>query len=213
MAGGSTISAIGQRLKQLRKQMDLTLAEAAARTSVSTSALSKIENGQVSPSFDIIQRISDGLQVDLEDLVGSGRTSLVTGRKTVTRLNEGAHFTSGQYDYKAHGTELSRKAMAPLEMLVRARSPDEFDHWSSHPGEEFVYVLSGEIEVHTEQYAPFRLAAGESAYFDSAMNHLFVSVSSEDARILSVSFDSQKGTGQVTRFMNPAAREVEGAEG
>ena len=209
--GASPISEIGLRLKELRRSGKLTLAEASGRTGVAVSTLSKIENGQISPSFDIIQRIADGLEISLEELVQSGRKSLVSGRKTVTRQGEGARFASDQYDYVAHGAELSRKAMAPLEMRVRARSPEAFDHWSAHPGEEFVYVLSGAIEVHTDQYAPFRLGTGESAYFDSGMRHLFISVGPQDARILSVSFDTNWGAGQVTRFMSPAARAVEPA--
>lgn len=203
----TSIGIIGKRLRDIRRTLDLTLAEAARATNVAASTLSKIENGQVSPSFDIIQRIAEGLNIGLEDLVQGGRKSQVSGRKTVTLQGQGARFTSGQYDYLAHGAELSRKAMTPLEMTIRARSPDEFDHWSSHAGEEFVFVISGAIEVHTDQYAPFRLETGESAYFDSGMRHLFVTVGADDARILSVSSDRHE-EGQVTRFMSPAAREV-----
>jgi transcriptional regulator with XRE-family HTH domain len=201
-------STIGVRLKEMRQRLGLTLLETSARTNVSVSTLSKIENGQASPSFDIIKRISDGLDIDLEDFVRAGPKSEVSGRKTVTRLGDGDHFTSGQYDYKAHASELSRKGMAPLEMWVRARSVDEFDHWSSHRGEEFVFVLSGAIEVHTEFYTAFRLSAGESAYFDSSMKHLFLSVGDEDARILSVSYDARTGADQVTRFMHPDVKPV-----
>ena len=60
----------------------------------------------------------------------------------------------------------------------------------------------------TEFYTPFRLSAGESAYFDSSMQHLFVSVSEEDARILSVSYDAKTGADQVTRFMHPDVKPV-----
>jgi len=67
-------------------------------------------------------------------------------------------------------------------------------------------MISGAIEVHTEIYAPLRLEAGESAYFDSGMGHVYVSVSSADAHVLSVSYDPQSGRGTVDRFLNPAAR-------
>ncbi len=202
-------SQIGLRLNDVRHGLRLTLAEVSRRTGVSISNLSKIENDQVSPSFDILKKICDGLEISLEDFVRPGEKSLVSGRKTATRLEEGVHFTSGQYDYKAHATELSRKGMAPLEMWVRARSVDEFDHWSRHSGEEFAYVLSGAIEVHTEHYAPFRLAAGESAYFDSGMKHLFISVSADDARVLSVSYDPRQAAERIAEFMHPGAKPVD----
>lgn len=202
---------IGQHLRRTRKERKLTLTAVGQMTGVSASALSKIENGLVSPSFDIIKRICDGLGLPIEDLVAPGAPQelpRVLGRKTTTRMGDGARFTSGQYDYRAHATELSRKGMVPLEMVVRARTVDEFDHWSRHNGEEFVYVLSGAIEVHTEFYAPFRLEAGESAYFDSSMAHLYVSVTNEDARVLSVSYDPEQGKNHVSAFMNASAQPV-----
>lgn len=204
---------IGARLRALRRSRDLTLAQTGQMTGVSISALSKIENAQVSPSFDIIKRICDGLNIPLEELVGQqAPMAPVLGRKTITRSGEGVSFTSGQYDYKAHATELSRKGMVPFEMRIRARSIDEFDHWSQHNGEEFVFVLSGEIEIHTEYYAPFRLGTGESAYFDSSMAHLYVSVGDEDAKVLSISYDPEQGRhGEISAFMNASARRKETA--
>lgn len=199
---------IGARLKEVRRSLGRTLADISEATGVSISNLSKIENNQISPSFDIMKRICDGLGLSIEDMVRPGEKSVVSGRKTTTRDGEGDHFTSGQYDYRAHASEISRKAMVPLELLVRARSVDEFDHWSQHRGEEFVYVLSGAIEIHTEHYAPFRLGRGESAYFDSSMRHLYISVSQEDAHVLSVSHDPGAPE-RISQFMNPSARQVE----
>lgn len=202
---------IGKRLKEIRRTLNRTLAEVSQATGVSISNLSKIENNQISPSFDIMKRICDGLDVSIEDFVRPGAKSVVSGRKTTTRAEEGDYFTSGQYDYRAHASELSRKAMVPLEILVHAKSTSEFDHWSEHRGEEFVYVLSGVIEIHTEHYAPFRLARGESAYFDSSMRHVYLSVGEEEARVLSVSHDPGSAE-PISRFMNPTAKQVERAD-
>jgi transcriptional regulator with XRE-family HTH domain len=202
---------LGGRLREIRRTLDRTLAEVSQASGVSISNLSKIENNQISPSFDIMKRICDGLGISIEDFVRPGEKGAVSGRKTTTRTGEGDHFTSGQYDYRAHASELSRKAMVPLEILVRARALDEFDHWSQHRGEEFVYVLHGTIEIHTEHYAPFRLARGESAYFDSSMRHLYISVSKDDAKVLSVSHDPGAPE-HISHFMNPSARQVASPE-
>ena len=202
MAGSDSL--LGTRLREIRLQRAMTLQETAQRTGVSLSNLSKIERAEVSPSFDVIMRICAGLDVPIEQFVEPGPKREVSGRKTVTHRGEAIPFTSGQYDYLAHATELSRKGMVPLEMWVRARSPDEFSHRGRHAGEEYVFVISGEIEVHTEHYAPFRLRAGESTYFDSAMEHVYVSVGAEDAHLLSVSHDPAAGRGQLLAVMNPA---------
>lgn len=200
-----TDNPVGTRLREIRRDLDHTLAQISRMTGVSISNLSKIENNQISPSFDVMKRICDGLGIGIEDLVRSGEKHVVSGRKTVTRGGEGDFFGTDQYAYRAHASEISRKAMVPLEITVRARSVDEFDHWSRHRGEEFVYVLSGAIEVHTEHYAPFRIDRGESAYFDSGMRHLYLSVSDEDAHVLSVSHDTEQPE-QIAGFMHPSAR-------
>src|ERR1700752_2433988 len=108
---------LGARLKEVRRTLDRTLAEVSQATGVSISNLSKIENNQISPSFDIMKRICDGLGVSIEDFVRPGAKSVVSGRKTTTREGEGDHFTSGQYDYRAHASELSRNGMVPLNTL------------------------------------------------------------------------------------------------
>ncbi len=93
-----------------------------------------------------------------------------------------------QYKYEALATELTHKKFFPLRATITARisqlSQADAPDVASHAGEEFVYVLSGEIELHTDYYAPCRLQAGDSVYFDSGMRHALVSVSEKDAEIL-----------------------------
>jgi uncharacterized cupin superfamily protein len=55
-----------------------------------------------------------------------------------------------------------------------------------HEGEEFLYVLEGELELHTECYAPLLLKAGESIYFDSRMGHGYVARGTQTCRALSM---------------------------
>src|SRR5271154_1563400 len=91
----STQETIGSRLRELRRGLDATLAEISEKTGVSVSALSKIENDQISASYDILKRICDGLSIGIEDLVSPGAKAVVSGRKTSTRAGEGVLFTSG----------------------------------------------------------------------------------------------------------------------
>ena len=200
-------NAVGERLKLIRQDTGLTLAEVGQRTGVSISTLSKIERGEVSPSFDIVIRLCEGLDIAIEQFVTPGPKLGVTGRKTQTPRGAAVPFSTDQYRYLAHSAEISRKAMVPLEMWVTARAPTDFEHWSEHPGEEFVYVIEGQIEIHTDQYAPFRIGAGESAYFDSGMKHIYVCTSVDDAHILSVSYNPQVSSpAPIERFMHPDTR-------
>jgi quercetin dioxygenase-like cupin family protein len=79
---------------------------------------------------------------------------------------------------------LTNKAMLPYRARIRARSFEEFDGWVRHDGEEFLYVLTGEIRLITEFYAPVELRRGDSAYYDASMGHNVISLSAEDATIL-----------------------------
>ena len=63
----------------------------------------------------------------------------------------------------------------------RIHGPEDFVR---HTGEEFAYVLSGEIEVHFDNGEVVHLARGDSLYFDSRMGHAYVSVSRQLAKII-----------------------------
>jgi quercetin dioxygenase-like cupin family protein len=76
--------------------------------------------------------------------------------------------------------------MIPVLTRVRARSIADFGPLPRHSGEEFIFVLEGAIEVHTEHYQPIRLQTGESTYIDSDMGHAYIAVSRKDALVLGV---------------------------
>ncbi|MDQ2703584.1 MAG: XRE family transcriptional regulator [Pseudomonadota bacterium] len=170
-------------------QRGLTLAEVSNITGVASSSLSKIENELVSVSYHTLKRICDGLEIPIEEIINPGHDSFAPGRRSLTRKAATSDFDCPQYFYSAHATDLSRKDMIPLMMRIKARSPHDFDEWNKHVGDEFILVISGEIEVHTEFYSPTRMQSGDSMYFDSSMGHKYISISKEDAMILSVCSD------------------------
>jgi quercetin dioxygenase-like cupin family protein len=85
-------------------------------------------------------------------------------------------------------------------MEVKARKLADITRWSSHEGEEFIYVLQGNIELHTELYAPVRLRIGDSAYIDSKMPHAFLNRGKGKAWMLSICFSRE------TRFPDEEKR-------
>lgn len=175
-------------VRSLRQAAQLTLQELGKRSGLSVSTLSKIENNQLSPTYETLLRLAAGLQVEVAELFSSrAAASMTSGRRSITRAGEGIEHASPQYRYQLLCTELSRKHFLPLLTTIRARRLGEFTKLSRHEGEEFIYVLSGAIELHTEHYAPTRLYAGDSCYFDSAMGHACLSVGEADAQILWIS--------------------------
>jgi len=178
---------LGAKVRALRKAQGNTLAEVSEATGLSISALSKIENDQVSPTFANLMRLAEGLQISLGDLVTlKDDDSSVSARMTVSRKSDTVFRSTPKYDMYALCSELRRKRMTPLIERVKADEPSPLDGMVSHGGEEFFFVLNGAIEVHTEHYSPVRLEKGDSAYLDSTMAHTLVALDGKDADILMV---------------------------
>lgn len=175
----------GTTIKELRFRSGDTLQVLAKRSGLSASTISKIENGQLSPTYETILRLADGLGVDLSALFdGQDSAASGAGRRSITRRGDGHSHRSPHYSYEFLSPELSRKHFTPIIATVNAHSFDEFAEFSRHDGEEFIYIMSGAIDLFTEHYEPVRLNAGDSCYLDSQMGHACVSVSKEDAQIL-----------------------------
>jgi transcriptional regulator with XRE-family HTH domain len=165
----------------------MTLSEVAEATGLSISALSKIENNQVSPTFTNLMRLAEGLEIPLSVLVALDReVTNVSARMTVSRGNEIKFRSTPKYDIGALAADLLHKRMTPLIERVRVGNGSAGDGMISHGGEEFVYVLSGAIEVHTEHYQPVRLEEGDSVYLDSTMAHTYVAADGRVSDILTI---------------------------
>jgi transcriptional regulator with XRE-family HTH domain len=183
----------GARIRALRLSKGMTLAMVSERTGLAISTLSKLEKGTVSLSYDKLMLISKGLGVDIAGLVESKpqlprNPGLAAGRRVVQRAGDGQLVETHSYRQTYLATELLNKRMTPIFVEIRARTLEEFTAefggLISHPGEEFTYVIEGELEFHSELYAPLRLRAGDSIYFDSEMGHAYLKASQEPCRLV-----------------------------
>lgn len=180
----------GTILKKLRKERGWTLAEVSVRTGFPISTLSKIENEQVSLSYDKLARISKGLDVDIgvffaRDDVRPPQASL-NGRRSIVRKGEGRTIKTHSYLNRFLATDLLNKRFVPILGQGFATSIDNFGEMIRHEGEEFCYVLEGTLELHTEAYAPVTLEEGDAIYFDSGMGHAYISVGDTPCKVLCI---------------------------
>jgi len=162
----------------------MTLQQASKVTGVAQSTLSKMENNQLSPTFNLMQKLAVGLAIDMPQLFAPVKEVRISGRRTVTKKQEGREHLTATYEHELLATELDSKRMVPFKSRVRARTLDEFGGWVRHEGEELLLVLDGDVLVYTEEYEPLALSEGDSTYFDSTMGHAVVSTSKEDALVL-----------------------------
>ncbi|PRQ62397.1 helix-turn-helix domain-containing protein [Vibrio sp. V01_P9A10T6] len=175
---------LGQRIKEIRSKLGITLEEASQRTGLARSTLSKIENEQISPTYQAMQKLAHGLQIDMPQLFEPPKKIVATGRRDISRIGQGKPHPTPTYEHELLATQLSNKKMMPFKSRVRARAFEEYSDWVRHDGEEFLLILTGEVLFYSEFYEPVRLVEGDSVYYDANMGHMLVSVSEEDALIL-----------------------------
>ncbi|OAN71151.1 transcriptional regulator [Sulfitobacter sp. EhC04] len=175
---------LGARVRELRKARGWTLEQAARQAGLARSTLSKIENSQMSPTYEALKKLATGLEISVPQLFTPPAAEKINGRMAVTKSGEGAAKATTTYEHELLGETLRKKQMLPYRARIRARTMEEFDGWVRHDGEEFLYVLTGVIMLYTEFYEPVEMRRGDSAYYDATMGHNVVSTSAEDATIL-----------------------------
>lgn len=175
---------LAARVRELRKARSWTLEQAAGQAGLARSTLSKIENGQMSPTYDALKKLAEGLGISVPQLFTPSATPQAGGRMITTKRGEGAAHATTTYEHELLADQLTQKSMLPYHARIRARSFEEFDGWVRHEGEEFLYVLTGAVRLFTEFYQPADMTRGDSAYYDAAMGHNLVSISDDDATVL-----------------------------
>lgn len=175
---------LGQRVRDLRRAKGWTLEQAASKGGLARSTLSKIENGQMSPTYEALKKLALGLGISVPQLFTPAPAPQVSGRMSVTKSGEGQRYATTTYEHQLLANSLIQKQMLPYRATIHARSMDDFDGWVRHEGEEFLYVLTGVVRLYTEFYEPVDLRRGDSAYYDAAMGHNLISLSEDDASVL-----------------------------
>ena len=189
---------LGGLLRALRARRGWTLKQMSDRTGIPVSTLSKVEHDRLTLTYDKLLQLSQRLNMRMSELFAEDdaaqEPAAVTARRSIGTLEAAVEVSTPNYEYHYLCPELRRKRMIPVLARIRARSLEEFGELVRHPGEEFVYVLSGRIEVHTEFYDPVTLGEGESIYLDSSMGHAYVAAEGcAEATVVAVNSAAEEG--------------------
>jgi transcriptional regulator with XRE-family HTH domain len=181
---------LGALMRALRARQGWTLKEMSARSGIAVSTLSKVEHDRLTLTYDKLQQLSRRLGMRMSELFAEeadGPAQPVTARRSLGDMASAVRVETPNYDYYYLCTELRRKRMIPAITKIRARSADEFGDLVHHPGEEFIYVLSGRVVVQTQFYDPVVLEAGQAIYLDSSMGHAYLAAEGcDEAEVLGV---------------------------
>ncbi len=198
---------VGAAIRTKRGAAGLSLAEVADRVGVALSTMSKIENGKISTSFERLESISRVLQVDMAEFLSAGGPPATSAaqsnaygmRRSITRPDDCPMMDAGSYLEWFHASDMLQKRYQPIVAEILIDDIADYGPFTQHSGEEFNYVLEGELEFHTEIYAPTRLKAGSSIYFDAEMKHAHIKVGKDKCRMLAILCPRQEPDASIER--------------
>jgi DNA-binding transcriptional MerR regulator/quercetin dioxygenase-like cupin family protein len=167
---------LGPKLKRLRTRTGLPIADAAKRAGISTGFLSSVERGQANASVATLQRLATCYGVTVMDLFQApkSRERLVRpADRRVLEMHSGVRMEM-----------LSSGATMLQSMLFRVAPLSGSDGSYSHQGEEFIYMLSGTLEMWLDEMECFVLHEGDSFWFESTLGHRWFNPGEVDAVLL-----------------------------
>jgi transcriptional regulator with XRE-family HTH domain len=174
---------IGARIRFMRRQRSMSLDRLAGMAGLTKSFLSKIERGLSVPSIATALKVAESFDVSVGQLLGEeqGMESFCVVRKGERRAFMRDRSDGYNYEMLAAGKQL--KSMEPFVM----RPPFEFQNGRlfDHVGEEFIFVLSGAMEVEFPNRR-ITLEAGDALYFESHLPHRSRSLGRKPAEALVV---------------------------
>ncbi|SCF63079.1 transcriptional regulator, XRE family with cupin sensor [Streptomyces sp. MnatMP-M27] len=152
------LSAVGPRLRELRRRRSLTLADLAEQTGVNESTLSRLESGSRKPTLELLLPLAELYDVPLDQLVGAPRTG----------------------DPRIHLRPVNRNGMTYVPLshpggvqahkLLIPPKPEREPELRTHEGFEWLYVLAGRLRLILGDQS-LVLKAGEAAEFDTHVPH------------------------------------------
>ncbi len=164
--------AIGHEVRAARKQLGITVADLSAATGLSVGMLSKIENGNISPSLTSLQALSRALGVPITSFF---RRYEEPRNAVFVKAGEGVEIerrgTRAGHQYRALGAIDANGSGVTVEpyLITLSQQSDVFPTFQ-HAGLEFLYMLEGEV-VYRHGDKLYRLQPGDSLFFDADAPH------------------------------------------
>jgi transcriptional regulator with XRE-family HTH domain len=177
---------VGEKIKEFREAKGMSLTELAEKTGFSSAFISQIENHLISPPLGALIKISHALNLEMGRFFGQTTQAPFTivrssERQLTSRVasKEGVRYG---YTYESLAPEKVNRHMEPFIVTLE---PVTAGQPYSHEGEEFIYVLEGEVKIQLADYSDI-LYPGDCIYYDSIVPHRVDTATDSPAKILAV---------------------------
>ena len=172
---------IGKRIKIKREIKKINLTELSKKVGVTVSCLSQIEKGKAFPSIITLKNIANELDTTVGELIGENERLLhnpIMHKEERKIVNVNKNGT--ELHLMSHHDE--SKKMETF-FIVLKKDGDTADIMKKHSGEEFCYIINGEVELILEDIN-YKLKKGDCAYYNSNLNHIIKNTNRDISRIL-----------------------------
>lgn len=185
VVGLNSSEIIGTRIKSYRERLGISVDELAKNSGVDVALVRNIEEGKEYPSIGVMVKLARALGQRLGTFLDDQFVDDPLIVRASERREETAHYKGGavgHYHYFSLGKGKTDRHMEPMFIVV---DPNPEKKLSSHEGEEFIIVMSGEVElIYGKQ--TFLLKAGDTMYYNSIVPHHLGAAGKEKAEIYAV---------------------------
>ena len=171
---------VGKRIKELRSKRGWALRELAKRCGLSANAISLIERGENSPTVSSLRRLSGAFNVPITDFFQEKHTASCA----YVKEGEGVRVQNQDAELESLGFGLQSQQLEPFRMVIDPQG-EAFCEPITHPGQEFVFCLQGEVE-YTVGEETYWLTSGDSLLFNAGLPHSWRNPTDRQATILLV---------------------------
>jgi len=183
---------LSDRIRRVREMRGLTIKDLSSRTGIDTDTLERIESGEIIPALGQLVKLGRALDMKMGYFISPGIDKLMTvvrkhERRPVSRYGETKSIECG-YFYESLAPEKADRLMEPFIVTL---VPTDVEEFSTHAGQEFIYVLEGEMKVQVGDRVDF-LKPGDAVYYDSSQRHFVRCAGTTAAKILAVLYTESR---------------------
>ncbi|QHS54645.1 helix-turn-helix transcriptional regulator [Mucilaginibacter sp. 14171R-50] len=184
---------ISNRIKEKRREKNITVQELATKANVSKGLISQIENSRTIPSLIVLVDIVKALDIDLNVFFKDIRHRNENFPLIIKRKNEYEHFEKEHaegFNYQRIFTQFIKNST--VDIVILELEPNAYRPLVETEAYEYKYVIAGQIEYRFGDDTTYQLGQGDSMLFDGRIAHTPRNTGTDTATMLVIYFFEDK---------------------